>query len=158
MELIKRINSWLKPAEIPMDLLKYVESVYDMRTMYKKDIIGPRNKIQHVIDDYLHIYGLWRMTEEVRSCLPIASEDVYKTENVFLLMLYWGEYEQTYCLGFAGFVKRGRYRKWEYIGKLGRYKFKNLPEPKDLVVNFTDENGKSRSEECQGLKKFYYKF
>lgn len=158
MKFIREIGKWLKPdrKEVPEDLMTYLASVYEMQITYKKDIKGPRNKLQNVLYDYIHEQGLWRITEEVKSVTPIPEEATKDQKNVFLLRLYFGEYGAVYCYGFAGFVKEGK--KWKYLGKERTYTFPRLPRPDEISLNFTDEAGEKQSEDCQGFHDFYYQY
>lgn len=142
--------------KVPNELIRYIESLYDMQVVYKKDVKCPKNTLSKVTNNYLHENGFWRITEEVKEVKPISEDSVKETKNLFILRLYYGEYGETYCYGLAGFIKRGK--RWQYFGKNGKYTLKRLPSLEELFLNFTDESGNHRHERCQGMKDFYYKY
>ena len=158
INVLRKVGQRLKlvQKEVPEDVIRYLESVYDMQTVYKKHIKDPRNSLNAVVNDYLHEQGFWRITEEVKSLKPIADTSVKDMSNVFLLRLYFGEYKGIYCYGLSGFIKRGK--KWQYIGKYGRYIFTRLPRTDELIIHFTDEDGNTHKRECKGIRDFYYQY
>lgn len=161
---MKQLTKWLKRKiqknpNIPPKVMSQIQSVEELNTVYRSEIINKEIwDFRVVIDEYIHKNILWKTgTANGNDCIsPIDRNDIGKAENILLQRVFWGENQDTCCYGTMSFIKFKK--KWYYVNSKICQPIGKLPAFEDCFAQYTAKDGEKRRMKFDHMKELFFEY
>lgn len=157
MKPIRDIYLWLTcgKKEIPEEVRRFLKEISETKTVYQRDML-PNYFLERLVNEYVNEEVIDKIAKEIKTIQKLSKERVDNEPNVLLIRVYYGQSIATYHYTVTGFAKIRNH--WKHLGNQRDYEMSRLPRAEEVFVEFIDEHGKKKQDNCQKVLDFYYEY